>query len=179
MAESFRLLSSRPANGLAAWERDRMSSLRRHSVGVAGGLSCPGRGTLEFGGNTTCLEIRAGPASDHYGRRNKDHWLGQKTGRKSSFRIVSRSWRRCCSPMATTIIHKVPFFPPAAFPRQRAAHLCAPTCSTRPGRGPSSGDDAFVLAVAQQATPGVRCIQNVQWRPGHPDHGTRPAAPGL
>ena len=31
-----------------------------HFWGVRGSIPCPGRGTVEFGGNTTCLEIRAG-----------------------------------------------------------------------------------------------------------------------
>ena len=31
-----------------------------HFWGVRGSIPCPGRNTVEFGGNTTCLEIRAG-----------------------------------------------------------------------------------------------------------------------
>jgi phosphoribosyl 1,2-cyclic phosphodiesterase len=38
-----------------------MSEFTATFWGVRGGFPVPGKGTLEFGGNTTCLEVRAGP----------------------------------------------------------------------------------------------------------------------
>ena len=41
--------------------RPRVAGFYATFWGVRGGLPVPGRETVEFGGNTTCLEVRAGP----------------------------------------------------------------------------------------------------------------------
>ena len=50
-----------PDRSRATGPASRAKSLCATFWGVRGGLPVPGPGTVEFGGNTTCLEVRAGP----------------------------------------------------------------------------------------------------------------------
>lgn len=138
-----------------------MSEFTTTFWGVRGGYPVPGEGTLEFGGNTTCLEVRAGPHLIIIDAGTGIIGLGKK--------LVAKRLQDQEPIMATMLFthghhdhtQGFPFFVPLRF-KDSALHIMGPHVF---------GEDLVEVLrramtppffpVAQQTMPGVRCIQNV------------------
>jgi phosphoribosyl 1,2-cyclic phosphodiesterase len=138
-----------------------MSEFTATFWGVRGGYPVPGKGTLEFGGNTTCLEVQAGPHLIIIDAGTGIIGLGEKL-------MAQRA--QDGEPIVGTLLFThghhdhtqgLPFFTPLR-ERDTVMHVFGPRVF-----GEDLGDMLQrsmlppMFPVAQRGMPGMRTIQNV------------------
>ena len=138
-----------------------MSEFTATFWGVRGGYPVPGKSTIEFGGNTTCLEVRVGPHLIIIDAGTGIIGLGKKLAAQQA-----QGHRPIVGTIFFTHGHHdhtqgFPFFAPFRF-RDAIMHVFGP-----PAFGGDLGDLLqrsmlpSVFPVAQRSMPGLRSMQNV------------------